>query len=400
MRVLLVSDWPAVEGGTERYVELLRAGLREAGDDVRLLTSSAGSSADGTADYVAHGTNRLSAQVALQVFNPSAFRTLRRALREFRPHAVHLNLFLYHLSPAVLLPLRTVPTVLFVSDYKPVCPNGTKLLPDRSPCSEPAGTCCRRGGCVNSARLVRDAPRYGLFRAALRNVDRVQAISPWLCHELAMVGIPAEHVAPPVRAPDSAFTRHPAPDPLFLYAGRLAPVKGVDVLLRAFARLRERVPGVRLRVVGDGPDRGTLARLTTELGLGDSVSFSCSMNPAWHHELEPAWALVAPSVYREPLGFIAIEAIVHGVPVIATNEGGFTETIEPGVSGLLVPHRDEVALAEAMQAVAERRAFPGDSVTAEAVEVVRRRHDLGEHVRRMRDVFAVLQEERREAVPA
>jgi glycosyltransferase involved in cell wall biosynthesis len=399
MRVLLITDWPALEGGTERYVALLRAGLREAGDDARLLTSSVGTAADRTAEYVAYGSYRRSAQVALQVFNPSAARTLRAALREFRPHAVHLNMFLPHLSPAVLAPLRTVPTILAVLDYKPVCPIGTKLLPDGSHCSEPAGTVCWRGGCIGLPRLVREASRYGFFRARLRCIDRVQTASGWMHQELARAGIPAECVDFPVRMPDSGFLRRPSADPTFVYGGRLAPVKGVDVLLRAFARLHTKVPRARLRVVGDGPERRRLIRLATAIGLDEGVSF-IRMSSGWVRELEPAWALVVPSVYREPLGFVAIEAIVHGVPVIATNGGGLAETVEPGVSGLLVPHGDEQRLAEGMQAIAERRAFPRQSVPPRTVEAMRRLHDPAEHVRRVRGLMASLQENRREAVPA
>ena len=66
MRVLLVTDWPALEAGTERCVERLRQGLAGAGEDVRLLTSSAGSAAGRTADYVAYGTHRPSQQALLQ----------------------------------------------------------------------------------------------------------------------------------------------------------------------------------------------------------------------------------------------------------------------------------------------------------------------------------------------
>src|SRR5918992_388807 len=98
MRILLITDWPRFEGGTESYVDLLAEGLRDAGDEVRLLTSGAGTAAHGRADYVAHGSNNRVAQAGLQVFNPSADRRLRNALREFRPDGALVASFLYHLS--------------------------------------------------------------------------------------------------------------------------------------------------------------------------------------------------------------------------------------------------------------------------------------------------------------
>jgi glycosyltransferase involved in cell wall biosynthesis len=75
------------------------------------------------------------------------------------------------------------------------------------------------------------------------------------------------------------------------------------------------------------------------------------------HELLDAWALVAPSLWAEPFGMVAPEAIVRQVPVIATRTGGFADTVVDGVTGLLVPNGDESALADAMLAVAERRRF-------------------------------------------
>ena len=68
-------------GGAEAYALSLRDELRAAGDDVRLLTSSAGTAGDGTADYVAYGTENAAAQTLLQIVNPFAVSTVRRAFQ-------------------------------------------------------------------------------------------------------------------------------------------------------------------------------------------------------------------------------------------------------------------------------------------------------------------------------
>ena len=123
MRILIVTDWPSQRAGTERYIRDLRGGLTDDGQEVRLMTSSIGSAADGSADYVARATDRRRAQAFLQVANPSALATLRRALHEFEPDVVHLVMFLPYLSPAVMAPLRGRPATLAVSDLKSICPN-------------------------------------------------------------------------------------------------------------------------------------------------------------------------------------------------------------------------------------------------------------------------------------
>ena len=384
MRILVVTDWPALEGGTERYVELAIDALRRGGDDVRLMTSSAGSSAAGRADYVAFGTEHRAAQAGLQVVNPSAVATLRRALRDFDPDVVYLTIFLPHLSPAILAALRDVPTVMMVVDYKPVCMNSTRLRRDGSPCHATAGAVCWRGGCVSLPHYLRDRLRYRMFRDGVARMQKVLTISTWMGDVLDQAGIDTGVLPLPVGPVGPAYGRRRASSPTFVYGGRFAPVKGADDLLRAFAGVLERRPDARLRLYGDGPDRDALLKLAADLDLGDAVAWQIGMVPDWADHIGDAWALVAPSVFREPLGLVAIESIVRGVPVIATDGGGFRETVEPGVTGALVPHRDPDVLRDAMLAMAET---PLD-VPQHAIDAMALRHDAGEHATALRRVLA------------
>jgi glycosyltransferase involved in cell wall biosynthesis len=383
VRVLVVTDWHALEGGVERYVSLTADALRAAGNEVELLTSSAGSAAGGSAEYVAYGSERRAVQVGLQVVNPWAVATVRRALRDFRPDVVHVNSFFAQLSPALLRALEDVPTMVVIPDYKAICMNSTRLLPDGSQCRARAGEVCWRGGCVSLPHYLRDRVRYGIFRNALAHVDRVATISRWMQRELAQGGIAADVLTLPVAKVDGSERRRPDPVPTFAYGGRLAPVKGVDVLLRAFARVRTERPAARLRISGDGPDRAALQRLASELRLDGHVEWDFAMRPDWLDSIGRAWAVVVPSLFREPLGLVAIEAIVRGVPVIASDGGGLAETVEAGVSGTLVPPGDADALADAMLARADRPASVPDAV----VESMRRRHDPAAHAAELMAAF-------------
>jgi len=237
VRVLLITDWMSGAGGAEWYMTWVRDGLRAAGDEVKLLTSSAGSAGDGSADYRAYATDRLAGRALLQIVNPFALISLRTALRRFRPDVVLVNMFEHHLSPAILPQLRGVPSVLTVTDYKCICPVGSKLLPDDTLCTERAGLVCLRSGCVSLPHWLRDQPRYALIAAGLKCFDRVLACSQWVQQELEKNWISSEHLPLPVPLPRPGFHRAPASDPLFVYCGRLDREKGVVLLLRAFARL-------------------------------------------------------------------------------------------------------------------------------------------------------------------
>src|SRR4029453_3043703 len=102
VRILLITDWLPGVGGMERYVSCVRDGLQAAGDQPRLLTSSVGTAADGSAEYRAFGSERLAAKVVLQIVNPFAVAAVGRALRDFRPDAALACNYEHQLSPAVL----------------------------------------------------------------------------------------------------------------------------------------------------------------------------------------------------------------------------------------------------------------------------------------------------------
>jgi glycosyltransferase involved in cell wall biosynthesis len=388
VRVLLITDWMAKRGGVETYTSTLRDGLQAEGDEVRLLTSSAGARADAAPDYVAYGTERVGAQAFLQIANPFAVARVKGALRDFRPDVVQVHMFALHLSPAIFGPLRSVPTLLFVHDYKPVCPTSWKLLPNGERCTEPAGLVCWRGGCTSLPHWIRDRPRYGLMGLGLRAVDRVLAPSRSVQRELAVKAIESQVLQLPVPPPQPGYARRPASDPLFVFCGRLSEEKGVDLLLGALARLRRNVPSARLRLVGTGSERPALERLVRELELGERVSFRGWVPPERvGNELVDAWALVAPSRHAEPLGMVAIEALVRGVPVIASATGGFAETVRDGVSGLLFANGDEEALVRSLEAVARRQAFPDQRVPDQIVRRVLEAHSPKRHVRRLRQIY-------------
>ncbi|MCP9484295.1 MAG: glycosyltransferase family 4 protein [Gaiellaceae bacterium MAG52_C11] len=386
MRVLLVTDWTAEEGGVEVYLELVAAALRSAGDDVALLTSSAGPADH--ADYRAFGTENRAAQAFLQIANPLAARDVRRAVADFRPDVVYVSMFEILLSPAIFAALRRVRTVLNIAYYKPVCPTGHKLLPDGSICQVRAGVACLRNRCLTPPRWLREQPRYALIRAAIESVGAIVTCSRFMRTELARAGVEAAWLPWPIEPPGPGFAPAPAATPLFVFTGRLSPEKGVDVLLRAHRLLRDRGTSAQLRVVGDGPERSRLEALAGSLGLGSTVEFVGRVpREEIESELAAAWALVAPSTWAEPLGLTALEAVVRGVPVVASATGGFTETVQPGVSGLLFRNGDAEALAERLAEVASGRIFPGHRASPAAAAAALAEHDLDTHASRLRELM-------------
>ncbi len=387
MRVLLVTDWTAEEGGVETYLAQLRPGLEQAGDEVRLLVSSLGTGAR-AADYVARGYRGAAAQSVGQLFNPAAARRLQEAVRAFRPDVLHVSSFELQLSPLALRAARGVPIVHSIGWYKPLCPTGHKLRPDGSLCLVRRGRVCRDAGCLGPLRWARETGRYALIDGALGRAAAIVTCSAYMRERLGLEGVHAVGLPWPVALPGSSFRRTPAEAPLFAVAGRLSPEKGVETLIRALARLRAGGIDARVRLVGDGPARRAIVDLARGLGVADAVEITGWVRHAEvERHLAAAWAVVAPSLWAEPLGLSAVEAIVRGIPVVATAVGGYAETVEPGLTGLLCPNGDAAALASLLAEVASRRAFP-DGVDARRAAALAARHDLGRHVAALQEIFA------------
>lgn len=383
MRILLITDWNRGRGGAEAYITLLRDGLKGAGHEVRLMTSSVGTAGDGTAEYVAFGSESLASRTFLQIANPFAVIALRRAIEEFRPDVVVVNMFAHQLSPAILRATGSIPIVLMVSDYKCVCPIGSKLRRDASICASQPGWVCCSTGCVSLPHWLRDQPRYALIRSGVAHAARVLACSEYVKRELALSGIDSDCVYLPVHRPSLTYRRCRSTLPRILFSGRLDREKGVDRLLHAFSLSLAENSGAQLRVAGQGPERASLESLARELRITENVEFLGWLEPPRIElEIASAWALAAPSLWPEPLGFVALEAVSRGVPVIASRVGGFAETLEEGVTGILVPNGDVSALSGAIAAVISGRAFQ-DGVPDEAARRVIGRHDVGSHIKRM-----------------
>jgi D-inositol-3-phosphate glycosyltransferase len=142
----------------------------------------------------------------------------------------------------------------------------------------------------------------------------------------------------------------PDDEPIVLFVGRIEPLKGIDVLIEAAAR----VDGAfRLLVVGgDGKDaerKQSLTGLADDLGLSDRVTF---LDAVRHDDLplyyNAADICVVPSYY-ESFGLVAVEAMACGVPVVASRVGGLKETVIDGRTGYLVPWRCPDPFAERLE---------------------------------------------------
>jgi glycosyltransferase involved in cell wall biosynthesis len=155
-------------------------------------------------------------------------------------------------------------------------------------------------------------------------------------------------------AADIPETRPAADPPTVVFAGRHIPEKRAATIPAAIAML----PGVRARILGDGPERDAVRAEVARLGLGDRVDVPGFVDAGEVAEaMATATCLLLPSV-REGYGLVVVEAARLGTPsvVVAAPDNAAVELVDDGVNGVVAPHGSPEALAAAIRAAAPLRA--------------------------------------------
>lgn len=152
------------------------------------------------------------------------------------------------------------------------------------------------------------------------------------------------------RAPSRDAARRslawPSDGGIVLGIGRLVPVKGFDLLVRAMPAIVRAEPATRLVLVGDGPERRSLETLAARLGIAEQVTFTGASSEVSTY-LAAADLLVAPS-RNEGQGRVLVEAMSLGLTVVGTRVGGIPSVLRDGECGVLVPPESPEELARAV----------------------------------------------------
>jgi glycogen(starch) synthase len=348
MRILMVS-WeypPLLVGGLGRHVHALSTGLVRAGHEVTVVTRQGGGQ---PAEEDCEGVRIVRAAEDPPLFstgsemflswtiavNHSLTRTALRVARTGDFDVVHAHDWLVAHTAIAVKEHAGLPLVATIHATEAGRHQG--WLP---------GDMNR---CIHSVEcwLAQEACRVVVCSAYMRwEANRLLGLGDRAI-DIVPNGVDAAGWRSAPRAVAAARARYAGDGPLLAFAGRLVYEKGAQDIVRALPQLRQRHPGLRLVLAGDGPYRPELEQLIGEYRLGDAVSVAGFLGPDLPATLAAADAVIEPSIY-EPFGLVALEAAAAGTPVAVARTGGLAEIIEDGRTGAVFTAGDPDSLAAAV----------------------------------------------------
>lgn len=329
----------------------------------------------------------------------------RHALAEFKPDAVYVHK-MSDLGVLSTLMQSSLPRVHMVHDHDIYCLRSYKYNPlSRKICTRAASAYCVFPcmGCV-----VRD--REGLlplklrsFRDKLQEIelnkqfDRMVVVTTYMRDELLRNGFDPQRIsihAPVPRMGDASIQSSFSDRNLILYAGQITRGKGVDVLLRALAKVQSRFECI---ILGDGHHKAACEKLSRKLGLQDRVTFKGFIPQeelkAYYRECS---VVALSSVWPEPIATIGLEVMRYGLPVVAFDAGGIKDWLIDGENGRLVPWMDTAAYASALDELLRDKS-KAQAMGQAGLRLVSERYDFEGYITGLEQLFAEVVSEQRPA---
>ena len=338
MKVGLVSpyDWQH-PGGVNTHLKVLARELRDRGHEVRVLAPSSGAVKDEGVIVMGRPYPVATAGTVVRIsLNPRLGRRVREVLEQEQFDVIHV-----HEPMMPVLPMH-------------VLRHARKILPD----VVIVGTFhARRDG---GNRLYSYSRR--LLKRWFRHIDGKIAVSPPAAQYVSRYfpgyyniipnGIDIEHWDRPELAPLPEFEGTTN----ILYVGRAEKRKGLGILIRAFGMVNARNPDTRLIVVGpDSRSRRRFEQSVRSTGRRDIVFVRGGADGVTYEDLpryhRSADIFCSPATGHESQGYVLLEAMASGVPVVASNIDGYASVITHGADGVLVRPKDVNDLADALTAL-------------------------------------------------
>ncbi|MDN4082578.1 glycosyl transferase [Paenibacillus polymyxa] len=339
-KVLIIHNFYQQSGGEDKVVEQESAMLRSRGIE--------------TEHYYVHNDSIQSkglanmAKLAVEAaWSFPEFKRIKELLLRVKPDVVHVHNFFPVISPSVYHACERlgVPVVQTLHNYRLICPAAT-FMRGNEVCEKCLhGTLLHsiRHGCYRGSQLqtipVAAMIKFNeLIGTWQHKVSRYIALTEFARDKFAESGIPLDRIAvkPNFIHHQTVKAKYDPNDRYLLFVGRISAEKGVRNLLQAWSQLEDR-GGLRLVIIGDGPQKAELAAAYSQediqfLGKQDGDTVLDCMSRAMY--------VMVPSIWYEGFPMTIVESYSVGTPVLCSRIGALEEVVEDGVTGFHFQHDD------------------------------------------------------------
>ncbi|MBU4502676.1 MAG: glycosyltransferase family 4 protein, partial [Nanoarchaeota archaeon] len=304
---------------------------------------------------VKHSNNALKRHFDKFVFNFKVYKELKKYIRRIKPDItfVHNN-YVYAIPLLLALKQENIHTIQTVHDWGQICPSSWCVIKrnlKRCKGAEGISTKCLLEKCISPnhflATYLRNKIRIKLTK---KTIKKFISPSKMLAKDLAKHGFKNVSCIHHFKEfGESKFSTEKSQKGLIIYVGVLSRNKGVDFLIKAFKLILQKYPDALLRIIGDGPERENLEKLSKRLNIESKIDFKGKIPHAEVlKEFEKSRLFVIPSVWMENSPFVVYECMSIGRPIVGSNRGGIPDLVLHKKTGLIVePGRPE-EIAEAV----------------------------------------------------
>jgi len=415
MRIIIANKYYFKTGGPEHYLFSLAEMLEKQGHEVIPFSIAATknqsspyekyfvSSPIGPDKYDANLTEQkigLSDKVkmARRAFYSGEARTkLRQLIRDTHPDIVYVLNFTSYLSPSIIDGAHDehIPIVIQLPSFDLMCAANV-FLRDGQVCTE-----CLHGKfhaiqhrCVGhslTASIAKvSAMNYHDAIGIYKKVDAFVAPSKFMKGKMTEAGFPADRIHHiPLFVDVSRFGPRPANEPsgdYILYFGRIAPEKGVGILVEAYALMGPSAPPLVLMGWTEPEEEKKLRARIAELNLQNVHFIGPKHGDEMVKILQYARLITVPSIWFENTPHTTYEAFGAGRPVVATNLGSLPEQVTHEVNGLLFEHQNPQDFARQMQRLIDNPEY-GDSLGNNGLQLVHKEFSGQRHIERTLGLF-------------
>ncbi len=366
MKVLMIDKYFFIKGGAERYFFELKDILEDKGHKV--IPFSMKHPDNFETPYEKYFVNNIDYEftsvfkkalafpqiTARMLYSFHAKNRLEKLLSDERPDIAHLHMIDHQLSPSILHTLKKhkIPVIQTIHQYKLVCPNYRLYNPTTNKICEkcldgnlfhPIIEKCHKNSQLASALIAIESYFHRFIRIYEKNIDIFHTPSRFMGDKLKCANIgngKIRHLFYSLNLDN--YQPHIEFDDYIVYFGRLAIEKGVLTLLKAMQKLSH----VKLRVVGDGPERKTLEEYANLNNLSNVVFVGNKDGDELKSIIQNSKFVIIPSEWYDNSPLVIYEAFAYGKPVIGARMGGIPELIDHKINGFHYEAGNDEELAE------------------------------------------------------